>query len=208
MGDVFEQILEDTQPRDQVATVCVDGRLFSRLHELEVQILQQRQADTDDMSGSEAARELDELLNRAERCTYKFRFVAIGQDRWKRLKTNHAPTKRQAQDYRERGQAPPEFMPTFWPEAIVASLNAVRKAVDDDESWQPVQWDTDKLGEVTKKWNDAQFRELTAACRLANEEGNTLPSSDSAYVRTLTSGGSFGRREQSDGPDLSSMGGG
>lgn len=202
---LLDDLIEDTAPREQVSTVCVDGALFARLNILSSRLLAEKDSPTEDLSGSDSARELDELLKRAEEKTYQFRFVAIGKDRWRRLEETHAPKKAEAQTFRDRGVPPPRVMPSFWPPAISASLAGVRKGVDDETPWEDVDWDVDKLAEVTKRWNNAQWNELVSGCRLANEEGNTLPKADSAYVRTLVYGGSSGRREESGGLDLSSM---
>lgn len=207
MGDIFEQLLADTKPRTQVATVCVDGGLHVRVNELTRVLFEEKQADLGDMAGSAAGRELEELLSQAEKVTYDFRFASVGADRWQRLKDRHAPDKNKAKALRDRSQQVPEFLDSFWPEAICASLEAVKKAVDGEDGWQPADWNEDKLSEVTKRWNAAQWAELREGCRMANEQGNALPKADSASVQTLIYGASSERREQSDGPDRSSMAG-
>lgn len=208
MGISPDQLAADAKPRTEVATICVDGELFSQVQEAHRQLVAERQSDEADVGGSGKAREIEQLLEQAQDHTYCFRLKALGVDRWKRLKEEHPPSKQQIKDATDRKQRPPEVRDSFWPEAIAACLDAVKHASEDDDAWQPVDWDSDDVRQFTEQWNAAQFAELQASCRLANESGSALPGKDSAFARTLSTDGKSGQPGQSAGLDLSSMGGG
>lgn len=226
MADITESLMADTKPRTATAKVCVDGELFAQLMDLQRQMVEEQQnlkrlaaeqkrtgagdaaGDPGEMESrrlvDEAREGIEALLDAAEACTYEFRFRSIGP-RWKKLKETHAPPRERVKEAREQGQPPPEFGEGFWPAALAESLEAVRKVVD--EEWQPVDWDVDKLGEVTAAWNDAQRAELEAACRQANEWGNAVPGKDSSFARSLISAAKPASPETSAGPAASSTDG-
>lgn len=208
MTDLAKDIIESSKPRTQTATVCVNGELHERVNLLTRQLIEERQAGTDDMASSQQS-DIEALLDEAEACTYDFKFRAIGHEKWKALRDKHAPSVSAIKSARDKGVRPPETLDSFWPAAIAASLSVMKKATDPDEpeSWQDVDWDADKVREVTADWNDAQWDELVAGCKWANEQGAILPKRSSASVRTLLSGGKSEAPEGSDGPDLSSMAG-
>lgn len=204
MDEIAKEILTATQPRTQTATVCVDGRLQERLNALAMQVFSDAQTGQDDAAGSDAEREIEALLTQAEQRTYNFRFRSIGGDRWQKLKDDHAPSKEIIKRARDRGLLPPPYDDGFWPEALAASLDAVKKATDDDDAWQAVDWDADKVREVTVAWNSAQREEVQAAARAANEEGNALPKDADTYVQILRTNARSGQRGVSAGRGRSS----
>lgn len=181
MTDLAEEILAAFEPRTQVATVCVDGKLFDALNRLAGQLL----AEGDGKVSEAEEAEVDALLTRAEACTYHFRFQAVGAKRWRALKREHAPTDKQVQAARARGLDPLDAAEAFWHHALPECLVAVKKATDGDDAWQPVDWDADELAEFTAGWNAAQYAELVAACQIANEKGNVLPRPRLGYLREL-----------------------
>lgn len=204
MTDFDKDIIAASKPRTQTATVCVNGELHERVNALSRQLVEERQAGLDGMSGSQTSSDIEALLEQAEACTYDFRFAAIGHEKWKALKEKHAPSVSAIKAARDKGMRPPEFLESFWPAAVAASLSEMKKATDDD-AWQSVSWDADKVREVTAGWNEAQWKELKSGCEVANELGSALPKASDGSVRTLLSGGKSAPREPSDGPDLSSM---
>lgn len=208
MGSIADQLTADAKPRVEVAKVCVDGELYSRINQLYRQYREEKTAPDADLAGSGVSREIEELLDQAEEHTYHFKFKAIGTDRWKRLKDRHPPKKEDVKEAVERKERPPEVRGSFWAEAIAESLAAVKKASDSDDAWESVDWDEDGVREVTAAWNDAQFAELQLACRSANEAGSQLPGKGSAFARMLNGDERSERPEPSDGLDRSSTGGG
>lgn len=208
MGITPDQLAADAKPRTEVAKICVDGELFSQVQELHRQLVAERQSDDGDVGGSGKAREIEQLLEQAHERTWCFRLRALGTDRWKRLKDEHPPTKQQVKDATDRKERPPEVRDSFWPAAIAACLDAVKKESDGDDAWQQVDWDEDDVAEFTAEWNAAQFAELQASCRLANESGSALPGKDSAFARMLNGDGRSGPQGRSAGLDRSSTGGG
>lgn len=156
----------------------------------------------------EAKAGLLDLIDAYEAKTYVFRFVSIGP-RWKKLKEAHAPTKEQSKEARENREIPPEFRDEdeFWPEAISASLAHIRKAVDDEGAWQPVDWTPEQYAANTATWNEAQHKDLREGCRAANERGNSMPGKDSSFARSLSSAAKPASPPPSASPAPSSTGG-